>query len=281
MAQITPKLSKFRGLTMAVALTTLVGGCGTANEQELVVDTNSSELGTTAEWFGLNQFAYVTYKGTTPIVNEFTAKLIPSNKTGKFWWFCGQGATLTAFNWAMGKAPDEATKKVQLEWIHSKLFTYQGSDYNATTPPDGNGGPYAASFTALMNLMVGEKGEEVTTTNLSVLSSSHKEDSVRREKFVNNITTALKNGAYVVALNRLDSNSGPGHYLAVYFIDYQPSKTGRGTVYFGDTYNPENNSAGKPVPNGRFGTVTLDDFLLRTKSQSKSGHYQAFSIKKK
>ncbi|AGP37904.1 hypothetical protein [Sorangium cellulosum] len=187
------------------------------------------------------------------VVDEALAKQISENASHDFWYFCGQSATATAINFARRTSPTDAAKVGQLQWFHDRLKARQ-STYSLRDPA----GPYAARIDWLYNLMLDEKASEFTA---SWLTTSN------RETVKGRMMQALDSGAYVVALNQTDS--GVGHYLTVYAIDYQPTVSGGGTVYYGDVLY--NNLDAEHF------TVFLDRML----AQSERGLYNAFSVKKK
>jgi len=225
-------------------------GCVVAADDIDDVEVAETIQGLTATT-GFHGRSYVPYGA---VVDENLAKQIPDNPNGTFWYFCGQAASATAINFARGTAPTTSSKITQLQWFHDRLEARQGSSYSINDPA----GPYAAKISWLSSLLQDEKSTEFATTTLT---------SGDRETIKYNMTQALDAGAYVVALNQTDS--AIGHYLTVYAIDYQPSKAGGGTVYYGD------------VLYGNLGSVNFTLFLDRMKAQSSLGLYNAFSVKRK
>lgn len=220
-------------------------------EDEVTGEAASAVVITT----GLHGTSQKSKVKTGSVVSEYLAKQLSDNPNHNFWWFCGQAATATAINFARDTTPTDSEKTTQLQWIHDRLKAlYTGAGYSVNDPA----GPYAAKITWLSDLMKNEKSGEFVTTTLTTSD---------RETVKYNMTNALDNGAYVVALNQ--TSGGVGHYLTVYAIDYQPLKSGGGTVYYGDVlYNS-------------LGTVDFSTFLDRMKAQSSMGLYNAFSVKKK
>jgi hypothetical protein len=189
------------------------------------------------------------------VVSEYLAKQLSDNRDHAFWFFCGQASTATAINFARKASPTDATMLSQLQWIHDRLKVRKGSIYSIKDPQ----GPYAARIDWLYNLMADEKSSEfIIDTKLT---------SGNRETVKDNMMRALDSGAYLVALNQ--TTTGVGHYLTVYAIDYQPTASGGGTVYYGDVYY------------NRLGSVSFKLFLDRMLSQSALGLYNVFSVKKR
>jgi hypothetical protein len=236
-------------LLVAAASMLLVSGCvGGAPASESAGEA-ASELTST----GLHGTLGSVSSGS--VVKEGLAKQLSDNPHHAFWWFCGQAATATAINFARGASPTDEAKVMQLQWIHDRLKDLHAPAYSV----NDSEGPYAVRIDWLFDLMKNEKSNEFETTWLT---------SSDRESAKANMMKALDSGAYVVGLNRT-SDTGPGHFLTVYAIDYQPTAAGGGTVYFGD------------VLSNKLDTANFKDFLDRMLSQSEHNLYNAFSVKKK
>lgn len=252
----------------SLVISIIFAGCSLEEDEfegETELDSPSEGIEFRAELSTGIHGQYPNPKVTTAgVVNEYLAKDIPSNPNHTFWWFCGQSATATAINFARGSSPSTSTKKTQLQWLHDRLKVQQPTNYSASDPL-GLGGKYASRIDWLYNLMIAEKSDEFTTTVLTPKTGTAAE---MRSEIKLKMGQALDGGAFVVGLNRT-SDTGAGHFLTVYALNYQPTQPEGGTVYYGDPLD------------GSLGTVGFKTFLDRMLSQSQYGLYNAFSVKRK
>lgn len=159
-------------------------------------------------------------------VAQSLATQIPSYRSegGAGWWFCGHAAMATAINYSRQGSVTTATKITQLQWFHDQLKRYQG---NYALDPHRQ-----ASIDALLSIIKSEEADEFSVKKITGFGSSGRA-SVRDQM----LETLKDYSSYAVVLSKTTINGVDyGHFYAVYKIDYRPSTSTGGTVYFWDPY---------------------------------------------
>ncbi len=187
-------------------------------------------------------------------VSQQWATLTPSyiSEGGSGWYWCGHAAMAATINMLRQTPITKDQKVAQLDWFHQRLKIRQ-TGYKSDPRRQ-------ASIDGLNSVMQNDKGTEFSCSKVT---------TTIRDNIKSSMHTALTSGYYVVALSqKVISGNTYGHFYTVYRIDYDPTGTGGGTVFFIDPYQ------------GTIGTMGYTAFLDGMYQAGTLSRYSFLKVKK-
>lgn len=192
-------------------------------------------------------------KGSAQVVSQQLVKQTPSYiaANAKGWYFCGQAAFATAFNFLREESPDNNKKITQLEYLHQRLLVRQKDYSNDKVNPNRE-----ASGDALNTIVNKDKSDEFVSTKYSSLNREDIKASLHK-------VLGLPRTHIVALARKWVENRYFDHFYIVYEITYDPTGKNGGSVKLADPH---------------YGTLTSQGYTQFLDSMRDRGTEQRYSF---